>query len=152
MSKYPFDITFRNLRDACIARAPTFRNAKGELNNSSDWSPSDKIVSIVGELGEAANIIKKVRRGDFGLDDRPPEFKGCTVREAIGKELADTVTYIEHLATKLDIDLGEAVFDKFNEISARVGSPIVLAGSDYDSESKRFCAFVVDQRDQLGGE
>lgn len=127
MKDYPFELTFSALRDACIARAPTFRNAKGELSNS-DWTPSDKIVSIVGELGECANIIKKVRRGDFELEDRPAEFKGCTVREAIAKELADTVTYIDHLAAKYDIDLGQAVFEKFNEISRRVGSPIMMVG------------------------
>ena len=135
MKDYPFELTFSALREACIARA-----------NSQDWTPSDKIVSIVGEFGECANIIKKVRRGDFGLEDRPAEFKGCTVREAIAKELAATVTYIDHLAAKYDIDLGQAVFEKFNEISKRVGSPIGLV-SPHSEDARCSVAQVCDERD-----
>ena len=74
-------------------------------------------MAALGELGEAANILKKVRRGDLTIDN---------ARDDVGRELADTVTYIFLLASRLDIDLGAAVVKKFNEVSDRVKSPIKL--------------------------
>lgn len=81
-------LTFDELREANKRRLPTFKNAKGELSHSepdgSDWSLSDWSNACLGELGEAANIIKKVRRGDITLDD---------ARVSLAKEFADVVTY-----------------------------------------------------------
>ena len=133
MSKNKTELTFSTLREANTARLPTFRTAKGEIAHSkedgSDWSLSDWSNAVLGELGEAANIIKKLRRPDFELDDRPPEFKGLTVREALAEEFADTVTYLDILAMQVGVDLGQATFDKFNKISKRVDSPITLRAS-----------------------
>ena len=36
---------------------------------SHDWSESDWITAIVGELGEAANIVKKRKRKKFDTDE-----------------------------------------------------------------------------------
>jgi hypothetical protein len=44
--------------------------------------------------------------------------------EQASKELADVVTYLDILAMQLGIDLGQAVVDKFNEVSRRVGSTV----------------------------
>ena len=41
-------------------------------------------------------------------------------------ELADVVCYLDLLAFRLGIDLGEAVRDKFNRVSERVGSDVKL--------------------------
>jgi NTP pyrophosphatase (non-canonical NTP hydrolase) len=114
-------LTFDLLRVANIARLPTFKNAKGEPAHSkpdgSDWSPAQWYQAVMGELGEYANIRKKFERGDISEG----EFK-----ELAAKELADAITYIDILAFRLDIQLGEAVVKKFNEVSKRVKSYISI--------------------------
>ncbi len=125
-------LTFSALRVANMRRLPLFRNGKGEIAHSqpdgSDWSPSEWMNAVLGELGEAANLIKKVRRGDFALDDYVYDGTNPlgTMRSLIAKELADTVTYLDILAYQFGIDLGEAVRLKFNEISRRVGTDVLI--------------------------
>jgi NTP pyrophosphatase (non-canonical NTP hydrolase) len=46
--------------------------------------------------------------------------------EVIAQELADTVLYADLLAARLGINLGEAIRDKFNIVSERMGSDIKL--------------------------
>lgn len=114
-------LTFDDLRRANIARLPTFKNRKGLPAHSepdgSDWSLNDWCTAITGELGEAADILKKVRRGDFSLEEGRPD---------LAKELADVQTYLDILAFRAGIDLGQATIDKFNKVSERVGSPVQL--------------------------
>lgn len=120
-------LTFNALRAANQARLPTFRNAKGELSHNadgSDWSLNDWLTAVCGELGELANVLKKVRRGDITLDEARP---------ALGKECADVVTYLDILAFRIGVSLGAETIAKFNEVSHRVNSPVFLRedGSDY---------------------
>lgn len=114
-------LTFDNLRDANCARIPTFKNAKGlpahSETDGSDWCLAQWCNAVTGELGETANLIKKIERGDFTLEE---------ARVELGKELADVVTYLDILAFRAGVDLGQATIDKFNEVSKRVGSPITI--------------------------
>jgi NTP pyrophosphatase (non-canonical NTP hydrolase) len=115
MSKLTFDI----LREANKARLPTFKNSRGEPAHAepdgSDWCLAQWSNATLGELGEAANLIKKIERGDYTLDE---------MRGELGKELADVITYLDILAYRAGVDLGQATIDKFNEVSVRVGSPV----------------------------
>lgn len=109
-------LTFDVLRAANRSRIPEYKNAKGEtyhLPDGADWSPNDWATATMGELGEAANILKKVRRGDMTMDEARPK---------LAKEFADVVTYLDILALNCGVDLGRATIDKFNEVSARVGA------------------------------
>jgi NTP pyrophosphatase (non-canonical NTP hydrolase) len=113
-------LKFSDLRTANVIRLPQFRNAKGELchlPDGSDWSPSQWGQAVTGEWGEYANVRKKFERGDMSED----EFK-----IAAGKELADVITYLDILAFRLGIDLGDAVIQKFNEVTERVSADIYL--------------------------
>ncbi|MGC4030235.1 MAG: MazG-like family protein [Tepidisphaeraceae bacterium] len=95
------------------------------------WTPERWALAMAGEVGEACNIIKKMIRENATLDD--PYFadgEQVTYRVAIAKELADNVTYTDLLAAAIDIDLGQAVIDKFNVISGRKGVPIYLTSAD----------------------
>lgn len=74
--------------------------------------------AVAGEVGEAANEIKKIERGDFTLDER---------REFLGKEFADVAIYLSIVAWRAGIDLGEAIIEKFNEVSERVDSDVRLS-------------------------
>ena len=80
----------------------------------------------MGELGEYANLKKKVRRGDIAPEVAKP---------LLAKELADVVTYLDILALRLDVDLGQAVTDKFNEISARVGADVFIVDDSIAQEA-----------------
>ena len=66
-------MTFAALRAANVARLPRFKNRKGEPAHSqpdgSDWALSTWSNAVLGELGELANLIKKVERGDLTLDE-----------------------------------------------------------------------------------
>lgn len=119
-------LTFNTLREANKARLPTFKNAQGKLAHSeqdgSDWSLSQWSNAVLGELGEAANLIKKIERGDFTLEE---------TREELAKEFADVMTYLDLLAMRAGVDLGRATMDKFNEVSDRVGSPVKLRADDW---------------------
>ena len=83
-------LTFNTLRGANRARLVEFRNAKGQLSHvdsdGSDWSLSDWTTATAGELGEAANLIKKVNRGDLSLDE---------ARADLAEELADVMIYLD---------------------------------------------------------
>lgn len=117
-------LTFDELRAANLARIPQFRNRRGERSHptpdGSDWSLNDWMVAVAGEVGELANLLKKVRRGDVGL---------CDAREEIAKEIADVQIYLDILAFRAGVDLGEATIAKFNEVSERVGTDVRLGAA-----------------------
>ncbi len=140
-----FGLTFDALRAANLKRIPLFKNGKGEIAHppivehgedcglaslanrcgdsckqltvGSDWSLGEWVTAVTGELGELANLIKKVRRGDLKLDDARPE---------LAKELADVACYLDILALQCGVDLGDAVVNKFNEVSKRIGVDVML--------------------------
>lgn len=129
-------LRFATLRAANLARLPQFRGKQGQLAHSqpdgSDWTPSQWLQAVIGELGEYANIRKKFERGDISFQE---------YELLAAKELADVQTYLDILAARaLDyishgvttahpdgIDLGAAVTEKFNEISIRAKSDVRLS-------------------------
>lgn len=83
------------------------------------WSTGEWFTAVLGELGEAANVAKKlmrVRDGIKGNSESEPELRAC-----LADELADTFIYLDLLATSEGIDLEEAVRDKFNRTSRKIG-------------------------------
>lgn len=121
MGYMPDGLTFNGLREANNMRLPQFKNAKGERAHSSDdgsdWSPNDWMVAVSGETGELANVLKKLKRGDFDKEEALPQ---------IANEAADIVIYLDILCKQFGINLGSAVMDKFNAVSERVGSTVRL--------------------------
>lgn len=115
------NLTFYMLRSANNARLPQFRNNKGEVAHDkadgSDWSLNDWMVATLGELGESANVLKKVRRGDLTLDEARPMLE---------QEFADVVIYLDIMSKQAGIDLSDAVVKTFNIKSEKVGSPVRL--------------------------
>lgn len=115
----PNNLTFSTLRDANMKRLPMFRDAKGRKchakDDGSDWSPAQWLQAVTGELGEYANLRKKVERGDLTLDE---------ARSMLADELADVVIYLDILAAQIGVDLSEAIVAKWNRTSEKVGAPI----------------------------
>jgi len=139
-------INFDDLRRANMKRLPLFKDRHGNVchavSDGSDWRPSDWITAIVGEVGELAGELKKARRGDYGTDSRlcmsygPTDWDGYhprntpnDVTEKIKREAADIVIYLDILMSQFEIDLGEAIAQKFNEVSDRIGVDVQLTGT-----------------------
>jgi len=124
-------LTFNALRGGNMARLPQFRNKHGELAHSeadgSDWTPAQWLQAVVGEIGEYANLRKKYERGDIPIE---------TFLVEAADELADVVTYLDILAAQLGINLGQATMEKFNVVSARVGSTVRLDADDWHYTDK----------------
>lgn len=104
-------LTFNDLRKANKLRCET------SYHPVEDWTETDWSTAMAGECGELCNLIKKRRRGeDISLED-------------VADEMGDIVAYLDLLAERMGIDLGSAVVGKFNKISYRIGSMVVLNNS-----------------------
>lgn len=83
------------------------------------WSLSDWITATAGELGEAANIVKKlnrVRDGIKGNAETPEQL-----RAMLADELADVAIYLDLLAQAAGFDLETIRRAKFDRTSQKIG-------------------------------
>lgn len=119
-------LSFQKLRQANVKRLASSKYKLCEQN----WQPAHWMNALTGEVGECANIIKKVDRGDYSLESALPN---------IARELADIQCYLDILAFKLGIDLGAATVSKFDEVSERIGSPIRLGEPAQEIEVCKVC-------------
>lgn len=77
----------------------------------SSWSLSDWTTAVTGELGEAANIVKKLNRVRDGIPgNRESEDE---LRANLADEIADTVIYLDLLAQAAGFDLSTIRDAKF---------------------------------------
>jgi NTP pyrophosphatase (non-canonical NTP hydrolase) len=143
-------LSFGQLRAANVQRCET------SFHPIEDWSLTDWLTALAGEVGEVAGVIKKHRRrreivmqsvdvdglpippsrlgdtrGPVGVGVVPVEY-GCLPpltdeeRQELALELADVQAYLDLLARRAGIDLGAATREKFNIVSDRVGSDVKL--------------------------
>lgn len=88
------------------------------------WSLSDWLTATLGELGEAANVAKKLNRIRDGIvGNKQTEAE---LRAAFRREVADTFIYLDLLAQREGFDLGEAVRETFNAKSRELNCAIVV--------------------------
>lgn len=66
------------------------------------------VVGLTGEVGELANIVKKISRDNIEFKDKPSEER----MEKIRDELTDCFIYIMLIANFLKIDLEEEYLKK----------------------------------------
>ncbi len=75
------------------------------------WSVLEWAGAAAGEAGETANVAKKIKR-----DGSSPELQ-----QQLADEIADTIIYLDLLAASEGINLEEAISNKFNKVSEKVG-------------------------------
>lgn len=81
-----------------------FHLGRRALDDSRRWFPETSesiaftVLALAGEVGEVANIIKKIERGSH-------DFKDAKVRYDLNMEVADVFTYLVLLAGQLGVDL-----------------------------------------------
>jgi len=114
------------LRAANVRRAPDFH--AGTLH---DWSPAERGNELAGETGELCNELKKLLRHDkkhgapenvWGL----PSFTRFEIWKRVRLELADVIICADLIAAQLAIDIEDAVREKFNATSDKIGSKVKL--------------------------
>jgi NTP pyrophosphatase (non-canonical NTP hydrolase) len=93
---------------------------KGFNHKLDSWSLSDWMTALTGEVGEAANIIKKLNRirdGNGQLNEESP----AQLHEMLADELADIAIYLDLLAQASGHDLETIRECKFNRTSKKIG-------------------------------
>lgn len=111
-----------NLTFDHVSRINGQRCVRWHKDAEEQWAPSDWVVALLGELGEAANILKKIRRvesGTRGEFDPPIE----QLWEMLAEELADTYLYFDLFCQHVGVFLPNALVKKFNETSVKYGFP-----------------------------
>lgn len=88
----------------------------------SNWNGADWSNAMCGEAGEAANIVKKLRRRETGVVGRKDKDE-IKLLMALAEELADVLCYLVLVAAYYEIDLETAVQYKFNKVSKLQGFP-----------------------------
>ena len=95
--------------------------AKQALEDSRRWFPSSAesipftVLALCGEVGEVANVVKKIERGSL-------DFKDAKVRFDLDMEVADVFTYLVLLAGQLNVDLVKLYEVKRVENERRFGN------------------------------
>lgn len=91
-----------------------------------NWTLSDWFTAILGELGEAANLAKKLNRIRDGVRGNDKGVTKGELKSKLADELADTFIYLDLLAQSQGVDLADAVRDKFNRTSRKIGYPYII--------------------------
>ncbi len=110
-------LTFSELRTVNVARCKRWHPPESTPWTAADWSNA-----TAGEVGELANVIKKIRRQETGArNEGDPSME--ELKKMAEAELADVVIYCDLLADFLGVNLGDAVKAKFNKVSVKYGFP-----------------------------
>lgn len=94
-----------------------------------EWNPKKLLTlsfrgnELGGEVGEAQNILKKLERQRLGL------VGSKSNPGALAEELADVVICCDLIAMEFDINLQEAIVEKFNKTSRERGLSVMLEHS-----------------------
>lgn len=85
------------------------------------WSLSDWMTALVGEVGEAANKIKKLNRIRDGVPGNSQDETEASLRADLADELSDAMIYLDLIIQAAGFD-PETVRDaKFAKTSAKIG-------------------------------
>ncbi len=86
-------------------RETTFRWSE-PIRDGSTAALSHNALALAGEVGELANLVKKLERGDFGFGELMASLPG---------ELADILIYVLKIAYQSDVDLERAFLSKVEQ-------------------------------------
>ena len=91
-----------------------------------DWSLLEWGGACAGEIGEACNKAKKLKRFDTGIKGNKPGENQKNLLDAMGKEIADGVVYAFLWFAAAGLDPAEYVRKVFNDKSDEIGSDIKI--------------------------
>lgn len=117
----PTPLTFEAFRIANETRKIEWQQRDG----ASPWTGADWSNEMCGEVGEAANIVKKLRRIETNVKSVTDGSKEELLAQ-LADELADVFITADLVGQFYNIDLNEAVTRKFNATSKKQGLKTVL--------------------------
>jgi NTP pyrophosphatase (non-canonical NTP hydrolase) len=94
---------------------------KGFNHQLNSWTLSDWVTALTGEVGEAANIVKKLNRirdsipGNLNDDTNP-----YILMQKLAKEIADIAIYLDLFAQAAGLDLELIRDEKFEETNRKI--------------------------------
>jgi NTP pyrophosphatase (non-canonical NTP hydrolase) len=86
------------------------------------WTGADWATAMAGEAGEACNVVKRLRRDDFGRVQAAADSRADLVAK-LATEIGDTFLYLDLLAQFYGLDIARCIADTFNRVSVREGFP-----------------------------
>lgn len=107
-------LSFNELRAANASRV-----VRWHPQGINGWSLADWGIATAGELGEACNIIKKLKRDNENIVGNKEGETKEQLKINLAEELADVIIYLDLLAQAADINLAQAVRTKFNKTSEK---------------------------------
>lgn len=108
-----------HIRDFSVFNRRRCESPKGFNHPLNGWSFSDWMMATVGEIGEAANIGKKLNRIRDGIPGN--KESEAELRAALAEELADAYTYLDLMASSAGLSLEDIVIAKFDKKSKEIG-------------------------------
>jgi len=114
-------MTFDEFSEANRERSESPQGFNHPING---WSASDWMTAMVGELGEAANVIKKLNRVRDGIPGN--KQTEAQLRDQLRQELGDTYLYLDLLCQACGFSVADAAVEVFNSKSIEIGYPKVL--------------------------
>lgn len=111
-------MTFGEFSEANRARC---EHPQGFKHPLSGWSASDWMTALVGEVGEAANVVKKLNRYRDGVPGN--KLTEGELRDQLRKELGDVFVYLDLMSQSLGFSIADAAVEVFNAKSADIGYP-----------------------------
>lgn len=96
-----------------------------------EWSLMEWLCAAAGELGEACNAAKKLKRVEDGIANLNDDEERHIIdiwqgKNKVLEEIADTFAYLTLAAQRMGFmpfDLNDAIALKFNKVSEQYGFP-----------------------------
>ena len=114
-------ITFKEFSQQNRARC---EHPQGFHHPLSSWSTSDWMTAMVGEVGEAANVVKKLNRVRDGVPGN--KVSADELRAMLRRELGDVFIYLDLMAQSCGFNIADAAIEVFNAKSEDIGYPVTL--------------------------
>lgn len=117
-------LRFEDFSKANLARCEAPNGFNHPLHS---WSLSDWHLATAGELGEAANVMKKLNRYRDGI--RGNKETEAELRSKLRRELGDTLVYLDLMAQAAGFNIFEAALEVFDRKSEEIDYPVRLCAT-----------------------
>jgi NTP pyrophosphatase (non-canonical NTP hydrolase) len=98
------------------------------MAGSPGWTTLEIAGELAGEVGELANVCKKLRRSELGVPGN--KISDAELMAQAKSEAADVFIVLMLTASKLGFDLEDAVRETFNRKSEQMGFPERLPAAE----------------------
>lgn len=121
----------RTVKDVTLRDIAYYHRQRNKLwhAGAQPWTGADWGNAAAGEMGEACNVIKKLRRIELGMTGNQLRNQSTNVQELVDKlrgELGGTIIYILSICDHYGIDLTDAIRDEFNKVSDEQGLDVKI--------------------------